>query len=352
MRPVRSAPLPDPIVFAAGDPGGANALRPVILTLAAQGVAVAVLDHGFLSQNLPPEIPRTYELGPCAALCVGTSVADTVPLALARAARQRGIPVTVVLDNWVNYRARLATDGLAPFIPDYYAVMDDKARAEALADGLPSACLVVTGHPNLAALQAEAADFDGAALRQSLGWGLNGRQLIAFVNEPVSADQGTGPHHPGWRGYTEEDALSALAQGLAGAAVDVAVIPHPRDDVPRLRDVWQRVRGSCGGGVVTAAVRGRDVVLAADRVAGMASILLYEAWLLGRPTLSLQPGLVRQDLLSIANRPGIVLMRDHDLAPVRRWLALAGAPPPPDLERHAGAAQRIAHLLAGPDCCP
>jgi len=322
-------------------------VRPVVLALAEQKVPVTVLNHGVLAQGLPSSIPIVDADAPYGSVCFGTSLTDTIPLVVARSARKQGKPTLAILDNWLNYRSRLATDGLGPFIPDIYAVMDQKAKDEAIADHIPSECLVVTGHPNLASLST---DVERAtpqwrhSLRQSLGLGLNGRALIAYVNEPVTNDQGDGPENPLWRGYTEVDALAALAAGLGSTAVDVAIIPHPRDDAAQVAGIWETVRGDCSGAVITG-YSGRDIVLASDRVAGMASILLYESWLIGRPTISLQPGLVRDDLLSIASRPGIVLARTQTTQAVQKWLQLENKPVHPDLALHAVAAQTIAALL-------
>ena len=345
----RLAPLPNRVLFAAGDPGGANAIRPVLQTLVDQGHAVAVLDHGVLARGLPPFVPLVDASHSFDVLCFGTSLKDPLPLAFARQAQAKGKRTVSVLDNWLNYRSRLATDGLPVFIPDIYAVMDDKAKTEALADGLPADCLAVTGHPNLASLAQDIAKVTPQwtkDFRQSLGLGINGRGLVTFINEPAASDQGTGPDNPLWRGYTEETVLAMLASHLAGAEVDVAIVAHPRDDTAKLSALWERVRGDCSG-KVCAGQNGRDMILAADRVAGMTSILLYESWLVGHPTLSLQPGLVRDDLLSIATRPGIVLARQaKDVgAQVVHWLGRMPGPAQPDLTLHAGAAQRIAALL-------
>ncbi len=310
--------------------------------------SVAVLDHGGLTQGLDPSIPVLATDPVFDVLCFGTSLKDQVPLRLARQAKADGKRVVAVLDNWVNYRSRLCMDGLPPLIPDIYAVMDDKAKEEALADEVPETCLVVTGHPNLGSLDLAAQQVTDAwrlEFRQRLGLGLNGRGLIAFINEPVSQDQGAGPDNSAWRGYTEWDALSALAQGLGDAPVDVVVIPHPRDQPEQVEQAWERVKGSCAGRVVVG-LSGREVMLAADRTAGMASILLYESWLVGRPTLSLQPGLVRDDLLSIALRPGVTLVRtvDQIVQKVGAWLTQPAGAPQADLIRHGGAAERIGRL--------
>lgn len=353
------------VLFAAGDPGGANAVLSVAAELATRGVAVAVLDHGHLGRVAPPGLHR---LPPPAgkdgaaewlaaravgAICFGTSLTDTLPLTLARAARDAGLPVLCVLDNWMNYRARLGMDGQPDLVPDLYAVMDETARAAALAEGVPPTCLGVTGHPGLAALADEAGAADAAWRRETrrrLGLGLNGRPLLAFIGEPVAHDQGTGPETPGWRGYTERDVLPLLCRHvrqLAGDALDVAIVPHPRDDLAELDALWETARGTLGGGLVPPGLSGRQIVMAADRVVGMASILLYESWLLGKPTLSLQPGLVRDDLKSVAERPGVVFVgcAEDAAAGIGRWLELAPGPARPDLHLHRQAPRMLADWL-------
>lgn len=356
--PHSPAPL---ILFAAGDPGGANAVLPAARVLAGRGVPVAVLDHGHLGRNapdglrrLPPpakdgDLDRWMEDQGIGAFCFGTSLTDHLPLSLARSARRAGRTVVCVLDNWMNYRARLSMDGGAELIPDGYAVMDDKARDEALAEQVPEPCLVVTGHPGLAGLADEIAAADSASLRQSLGYGLNGRTLLAFIGEPVAHDQGDGPHSASWRGYTEHEVLPLLCRELQGAAdgLDLVIVPHPRDDLAELEALWQGARGRLGGGLAPAGLTGRQIILAADRVVGMASILLYESWLQGKPTLSLQPGLVRPDLKSVATRPGMVFIeRARDAAEgIGRWLTQEAVAPRPDLYRHRQAPTVLADLI-------
>lgn len=353
---------PSLVLFAAADPGGANAILPVAVNLAAGGGEVAILDHGFLGRNAPAGLRRLAppstadpadwlrETG-AGGLCFGTSLADPLPLALARAARRQGLPVLCVLDNWMNYRARLGIDGGAILVPDVYAVMDDKARDEALADGVPASCLRVAGHPGLAGLAAQA-DAAGPewrrALRSRLGLGLDGRGLAAFIGEPVARDQGTGPEFPHWRGYTERDALALLCRELQpfAGSLDLAIVPHPRDDVAELAELWQTNRGHLGGGLVEG-VAGREVMLAADRVAGMASVLLYEAWLVGKPAISLQPGLVRDDLGAAVRRPGIAVVTEAGpaRAAIARWLAADQGEMRPDCRRHFGAPAGLADVM-------
>lgn len=363
----RERVIPSPsrtILLAAGDPGGASAILPAGRALAERGAPLLILDHGYLGRNAPPDLCRVappaegevladwLERWGISLVCFGTSLADHLPLALARAGRAQGLPVVCVLDNWMNYRARLAMDGGPELIPDCYAVMDDKARSEAMAEQVPEACLRVTGHPGLANLAEEIAAADPAwrrEMRDRIGLGRNGRALVAFINEPAARDQGVSAQSPAWRGYTEREVLPLLCRELQSEAgrLDLVVVPHPRDDVAELETLWQGCRGRLQGGLAPGGLSGRQLVLAADRVAGMASILLYESWLQGKPTLSLQPGLVRRDLGSVATRSGIVFIDQAETASegIGRWLRTEPQGLRPDLDRHRQAPTVLADLL-------
>lgn len=88
-------------------------------------------------------------------------------------------------------------------------------------------------------------------------------------------------------------------------------------------------------------------MLAADRVAGMASILLYEAWLVGKPVISLQPGLVRADLAAAVRRPGIAMVTESGQAEaaIAAWLAEEPGDMRPDCRRHREAPARLADVM-------
>ena len=50
---------------------------------------------------------------------------------------------------------------------------------------------------------------------------------------------------------------------------------------------------------------GREAIFLTDGVIGMASILLYEAWLLQKPVISIQPNLRQEHLRYLEKRPGL-----------------------------------------------
>jgi hypothetical protein len=287
-------------------------------------------------------------------LVFASSVHDTLPLSLARCAKRRGIEVMHVLDNWTGYRRRLEMDGLPTLMPDVYTVMDACALQAAVRDGVEASILEVTGQPALASLADECRALSTDELvqkRQSLGFAQQ-KTLIVFISEPVAQDQGTSPAAPHYRGYTEKDVLQLLCRHLQPLAerVEMALVPHPRQDRETLVRLWRHCRGALQGGVTTG-ISGREAVWCADGVAGMASILLYEAWLLGKPVISLQPGLRQEALRMLQTRQGVVFVEAYAGAAkaIGKW-SEALQPglkhtPHGDLDLHRAAATQIMTIL-------
>lgn len=331
------------ILAAAGDIGGLRALVPALERLSAAGGKVLLWDHRDLPAALP-SLPRVKKI-PREARCTvfSTSVADTAPLELARRSRAAGLRVECVLDNWMNYRRRLELDGAELFVPDAYHVMDEFARSRAIGEGVPAEVLSVSGHPGLGDLEPLSAE-TRLSLRRRIADLLHfpaNAGLIVFVSEPAGSEQGAG--------YTEEQSLGELCAAVraSGGEWAVCVLAHPRQDRALVQVAWaRRSLGLPGGVLATGEITSREAVAASDAVAGMTSILLYESWLLGQPTLSLQPGLTRPDLRIYRDRPGVHCIEGpEEMTKVAAWLEEAkrgGTTARVELAAHRGAAGRLA----------
>ena len=349
------------ILCIAGDPGGSRCISPVALALLRMGKQVIVAAHGFLAREWPDEHAACVQsmdtvkamLPHCKALIFGSSTHDTSPLTLARQAKKFGIPVIHVLDNWSCYMNRLCMDGLPALIPDAYAVMDTQAKNDAVAEGVPTNCVVITGHPGMAdaafameRLVAENAD----KLKQAHGIP-HGRLSLAFVSEPFLQVMGADTNAPGHVGFTEEEVLAAFVNALQPYAKDiyVSVLPHPKHDVSQVEASWQRVRGNLDGQVLVLP-EGRKILGMVSGVAGMISILLYEAWLVGMPVLSVQPACKIDFMRRFSTLDSIILADSWDVVVPRVswWLEAVRATdkciPKQDLRFHKNAPDSIADL--------
>jgi hypothetical protein len=348
------------IFCAACDPGGSRAMLPVIMELEQRKTPYRVLNHGFLGDELPSTLryalcsqEESLQLvGQSSVFFFSSSVSDTLPLSLARRARRAGIPVVHLLDNWSAYASRLGTDGLPPLMPDVYAVMDEAAWKGAAAEGIPEETLMVVGHPGLAELAAlRPTRVDRQEAAKHLGLPTD-RLLLAFLDEAFAEAIGRDEHSPGHPGFTEDTVLPAFAAALAPFAdrVYVAVLPHPRGNLANITALWKKSRQGLSGEILTLS-QGRHILPAVSGIAGMASILLYEAWLVGLPVLSMQPGCQWNSLRRFAFLDGIAYAdtRERIPAAVATWVAHCGEQSlphlRPELTLHAAASKNIADML-------
>ncbi len=315
---VSTVPATIKILCAAGEVGGARALIPVIREAAARGHGTAVLRNGYIAQEADPqwrwvslashddaaEIDALLNDTNADVVVFASSVKDSAALSLARRAQMRGLKVLHVLDSWSAYSARMTTDGLPALSPDVYAVMDTLAAEAAIADGILESSVRVTGQPDLSR-RVLAYSSDKRQRIEDIG---QSKQIL-FVSEPVAADHGASEESEVYRGYTETDALELFCSALQSKHHQfyLSILPHPREDAADLERAWEEHRGTLSGMVL----QKRKTVISVgnfDAVVGMSSILLYEAWLTGRPTLSVQPGLRHHALRQIGLRPGVLLI--------------------------------------------
>lgn len=352
-------------LFAAGDPGGARALIPVMHQAIKHGIGVQHINHGILAVeapaaslglNLKADIDEQQalaffnDLNPKPpALIFASSVKDSMALTLARAGKQLGISLIHVLDNWTNYLLRLQMDGKTAIQVDLYTFIDQLALSQAQAEQVASRQMSITGQPALASLLA-----DYQQIQQHPGKHLaSGKEFkLVFISEPVTLDQGDSAAHPHFRGYTQFSVLQLLCQQLQAYAglIDLTLVPHPRENVDQLQNAWLQHKGNLSGEISSKA-QGRALIMEADGIIGMASLLLYEAWLLRKPVLSLQPGLTTTSLRMLEARQDVIFVDSTEQLPKALadfMLALEKKPVSDvreELLAHTNAATQIVNLI-------
>ncbi|HVW20871.1 MAG TPA: hypothetical protein VHC86_06615 [Opitutaceae bacterium] len=298
------------VITLCGDPGGAEALAPVLASLSvdagiqlenfAYNEGVGVLTrHGIAHRaaGTVAEVIRSLTGTGAAMLLTATSCNDKnwERTAIAEA-RRRGIPSIAVLDFWSNYAARFACGrGSPPIFPDLIVAMDERARLEMAAAGIPAEIIVVAGQPAFDDLAAERAGFTAghrSQLREEQG--VPSTAMVAlFASQPMQAATGEGP------GFDELEVLAATVHAFESAIQSngvrpwLVVRPHPRENCRKFADI----RSDLVPVVVSSAGTGRQAAMAADLVVGMNSALLAEACFLGCAVISLQPGLRGPDPL-------------------------------------------------------
>jgi len=327
-----------PVVVAlGGDVGGANAIAPVIERLRKeQRVRVVAYAYGLgltAWRQAPMEVipaPEDWTVDDAGAelsrlnaalVLVSTSVNGIdLEKRVITAARQKGIPSLAVLDFWSNYRERFSdVAGRLVHLPDQIAVMDDFAREEMIKAGMDGDRIVVTGQPALDSLAEWRFRFSADkrnTIRQSLGIDQEDT-FVLFASQPVLDVSGFNCSPAAYSGYTAKTVLQALLRAVEklvskGRRLVLVVRPHPREK----EDWLSGIRSDVVRIVVSREWQARDVVLSADVVTGMDSMLLVESYYTGCPTISIQPGLLLPDSLP-TNRNGMTkaVYKESDILP-------------------------------------
>jgi hypothetical protein len=293
--------------FAARDPGGANVLAaflsccpadvPFTFDVWSLSRARAVFQHvGIVAR----EFPEAFDVGtlvaawkenPADALITGTSHYDPFEPLLWRIARKFGCASLAVNDTWINLDPRF-TQGR----PDFVGAIDPRQAQQLVTLGFDPNQIVVTGHPFLSLLIQRREEIIAATPPISEGRGIR----LLFVSECIASDVGKGVNAP--FGFDEFDSFSLLhraasAVARSGAEVRLAVRFHPCEDSAQFLARAARLMSPDKLDVrpLDRAEKPYPWLLWSDLVVGIGSMLLLEAIVLGKPVVSVQPGLIREN---------------------------------------------------------
>jgi hypothetical protein len=283
---------------AARDPGAANLLAPMIREAALTGycdidiwitenIAAYFADtpHPVRRFPAPPALDALralWKAEPADALLTGTSHYEAYDSLLWTVARENGVPSLAAVDFWSN-TARRFLEGM----PDRIGVIDAEQAEEARVAGLAPA--IITGHPGLAAISELPAREETGPLE------------VVFFSERIADDvaEGVNPDF----GFDETTACRLVIEAAAEAArqgvpVNLTVKFHPYNDPASFRTRLGAFEEPAGLTVswIEERMPVAEVVAGTDLVTGMVSIAMVESALMGRPVVSVQPGLCRENI--------------------------------------------------------
>lgn len=304
------------------DPGAANYALPLPDALRAQGLSCTVLAEGLARQILQRAGIRSKGWVPGESafdildrvkpllVLVGTSEnPDSMSLALIDEAKALGCVTVGFVDGIANARHRFrgrSDDSLA-HAPALLIVPDELTAAEYVRLGFAAKDIVVAGHPHFDVVLEEGERLARAGrshVRSCLMPDADiSQRVIVFVSE-ISDGLGGSYHYRrsgeytlqgrGGRDGRTEIVMEEFLDALASRREEVYLVLrlHPKDEAARygeLLDEWD---------LVSQGAPPLPLAFAADMVVGMSSMLLLEAGILGRPTLSILPRACEKEWLT------------------------------------------------------
>jgi hypothetical protein len=222
-------------------------------------------------------------------IITGTSMApDSIDKKVVDAAWHLGIPSIAFVDFWSNYIERFTHQDGTQIFPDLIATIDDTAKAEMVAAGIPEALIEIVGITRPAPAAAPKSP-DFAAFQ------------LLFISQALAEIHGGAAACRARIGYTQQDAFALLAEALPafevslGRRIEISLRHHPKEKAWRPKTPHKLANG------LTA-----EACLAnANLVAGMNGSLLIDALFMARPVVSFQPNLKGPDCF-MPSRQGYV----------------------------------------------
>jgi hypothetical protein len=295
--------MPKVLVFVE-DPGAANYALPLLAPLdAALWTAPALLPYLEARGVHPAQVIEgpTADLPPeTELLLVGTSEnLQTAAHDLVRQAKARGIPSVGMIDFPANAAARFRGETRDPLAhaPEWLLVTDDGTARHYEELGFPADKIGRVGHPHFDTVLAlrEKLEQEGVAAvrRRLLPEVPDGQKLVVFLSE-ISG--GLDPEQYRWSPeYTldgrggRDDRTGIVIEAFLDVSATLSPRPyrllrlHPKNTCEEFGALLDEFDGISQAGTPL------EMVFACDLVCGMTTMLLYEAALLGRPTLAILP---------------------------------------------------------------
>lgn len=353
------------------DPGAANFVAPLPAALADVGRRAKILSCGAATTYLSDRggdyhpLPKhktaaeiLAEIDP-AVLIVGTSEnKQSRAFDFIADARAAGIPSIGVVDgpSCTEFRFRGESSDALKHVPDTVIVADAATKKDLIGLGLDEDRAVVCGHPHFDQVRDSAARIARRGkntLRTEICPDAPDRKpIIAFLAEQADGlDQS---------GYRRDESYTLFGRGTSDRRVDIVIEEfldaiatlrerpflvlrlHPKNRSEEFKQYLPEFDQVSQGGSPL------ELIMVSDKVVGLSSVLLAEAVLLGRPTLSIVPrGIEREWLITSAS--GITPCATNRQE-VRYQIAdeMSSAAPSADIEKvmPKGATMRVASEIA------
>ncbi|MFZ3043661.1 MAG: hypothetical protein WA058_00945 [Minisyncoccia bacterium] len=291
------------VLFCAHNPGGANAIVPVVQALLARGwnaegalagpardiFARKWISYTDFEEKSDAEIAAWVAQKSPDLYLAGTSVGMSLDKKILLLLKER-VPSVYVLDYWNEYWQRFSEERKdLKYAPTLVCALDEVSQQELVREGFEVSRIAITGNPYFETF-ADTVSREGEA-----------HENLLFVSQPLS-ETAFEKHFTSY-GFNEFDALRGLIEALHTLPknYELSIRPHPREDKHKF-DTYlsDRIRLSEEDTL-------EESLSKAGLVIGMFSPVLFQAVLAGKSVVSYEPGLAVHDPLPSNRSGGTVL---------------------------------------------
>lgn len=278
-------------LFFANDPGGANAISPLINPLKSKINEVFIYGKGSALSKIPdaielkePDIPALLKKIKPDCIITGTSANDFTEKFLWEAAGKLNIKTVAILDYWSNYGIRFSSYGTKDiekynkdknfkYLPDYIIVMDEFAKSEMIKEGIDEKLIYPLGNPHFSTIKKQSKNAQIEQIRQKFT--KNGEDfIITFASQPYTEDYGKGDELQVLRDL--QDIVGKIKKNIS-----IVVKMHPKENISKYSEFENVYIDNLTNPI--------EIIMASDLVISITSMFLIEAIVMGKNVLSYQP---------------------------------------------------------------
>jgi hypothetical protein len=223
--------------------------------------------------------------------------------------RKLGFPTIAFLDQWQNYSLRFSGNQkrqLLKYLPDQINCINNIAKTEMIAEGFSSDILVPLGHPYLSYVKEQ--------YRFSHRENIHKQHNIPIRNEIVLfASEAIREHYGNSRGYNQYEVIEGFLECFTADSDKKTILLklHPRENVEAY-DYLIKKNSGIDIRILTNQLTPLECLAASDKVYGMTSMMLIEAYIIGKPVVTIQPNLRIPDPLVLSRHGFIPLITSLD----------------------------------------
>lgn len=266
-------------------------------------------------------------------LITGTSADDFTEKYLWKAAERLNIKSFAILDQWVNYGVRFSEYSVNelekynikkthPYLPYRILVMDEYAKNQIINEGISKEKILVSGQPYFDYLIEKQQDLNKDEifkLKKDLCKNKD-EVIITYVSEPISKTYNESDSSQHYWGYTERSIFKRFFYALNKISDDykinikLIIRLHPKEDENNYNDIIDDIHSKYISISTDKKIDGFNLMFASDLICGMSSMFLIETAIIGKPIVSMQMGLKRENPF-ILDKKGILksVLNEEDL---------------------------------------
>jgi hypothetical protein len=371
------------IFLFARDPGGANTIIPLVEPLKSKGYKVKLYGKDVALQKFKKNNLSFIDINSTVSsinlenitdfikkespdfIITATSADDFTEKFIWKAAESLKIPTFAILDQWVNYGIRFSEFSVSElkeyererkhlFLPMYILVMDEYAKKEMVKLGFEETRILISGQPHFDMLINKKDYINKNEInkfRESISCN-SSDFLITFASEPITKIYRETDDSEHYWGYTERTILKELVDSLEKIVpmqdkeVKFIIKLHPKEGFDNFSNLLSEFESKGIKFIVDTDTEPYLLIMSSNLICGMSSMFLFEATLMGKPVVSIQIGLNRENPFILDQRGIIKSITDKSaLTETLRILIPDGNLPIIDYGVHNGAVKKVIEYM-------